>query len=82
MFGPFNRPLRDERYVRLGGRAGADDHDYYLFANGDVWCLATSTSLYCPEWWWRLLTEDRRRRLDGGKTVGQLAEELKRQLVP
>ncbi len=82
MFGPFGRPLRDERYVRLGGRAGSADHDYYLFAGGEVWCLASSPSLYCPEWWWRLGAGDRGRRLDGGRTVGQLVEERRHELGP
>jgi hypothetical protein len=80
--GPFGRPLRDERHVWLGGRARIADHDFYLFANEEVWCLATSDSMYRPGWWWRLLPGDRRRRLDGGMTVGQLAEKRKYELGP
>lgn len=73
MTGPFGRPLGDDGYAWLGRRAGAE-HDFYLFANGEVWCLASSTSMYCPEWWVPVRGADLDRRLDGGKTVRQLAE--------
>ena len=72
MIGPFGRPLGDERHVRLGGgRPGAAAHDYYLFGNGEVWCLESSLSMYCREWWVPVRGSDLDLVLDGGKTVAQ-----------
>jgi hypothetical protein len=72
MISPFGRPLADENYIRLGaGRPGAAAHHYYLFGNGEVWCLEASLSMYCREWWVPVRGTDLDLVLDGGETVAQ-----------
>lgn len=75
MIGPFGRSMSDENAIHLGrGRPGAAAHDYYLFANGQVWCLEFTLSMYCREWWVPIRGNDFERVLDGGQTVAQLVE--------
>lgn len=75
MIGPFGRSMSDENAIHLGrGRPGAAAHDYYLFANGQVWCLEFTLSMYCREWWVPIRGNDFERVLEGGRTVTQLVE--------
>jgi len=79
--GPFGKPLSEERYVCLGEKYGATDYDYYLFANGEVWCFESSNRMFGAHSEWYQLTGDKlETKMGDGISVKEAAEAGRKEL--